>query len=406
MSITFVRNLALLLLIFASFATAQAQPEDTKPPARNVILLIGDGMGLTQVSTAFYYSDSVPNFERFPITGLIKTSSSSHKITDSAAGATAFSAGVSTYNGAIGVDTAQQSVPTLVEILSADSLSTGVVSTSSITHATPASFYAHVDVRSEQDEIAAQLLTSDVDFFAGGGTDFFVKRKDQANYYDSLVQYGFVVDTTQLVVDSISSLDQHYGYLIDSVPSLDQRYGYLLAPDGMPRMLDGRGDFLPQATQMALDYLSQDEDGFFLMVEGSQIDWGGHANDAEYIITETLDFDKTLGVALDFAERESNTLVIVTADHETGGFALSSAGEKDGTGSDYDTLNGTFSTGGHTATLIPVFAYGPGSEAFSGIYQNTQIFRKIMQALRPEDSVSTKSGSEKVRGIYPTEPEQ
>ena len=390
MLITLIRNLALLLLSFISFTTVQAQSEDTKPPAKNVILLIGDGMGLTQVSTAFYYSDSVPNFERFPITGLIKTSSSSHKITDSAAGATAFSAGVSTYNGAIGVDTAQQSVPTLVEILSADSLSTGVVSTSSITHATPASFYAHVDVRSEQDEIAAQLLTSDVDFFAGGGTDFFVKRKDQANYYDSLVQYGFVVDTTELAMAG--------------APSLDQRYGYLLAPDGMPRMLDGRGDFLPQATQMALDYLSQDEDGFFLMVEGSQIDWGGHANDAEYIITETLDFDKTLGVALDFAEREGNTLVVVTADHETGGFALSSTGKKDGTGADYDTLNGTFSTGGHTATLIPVFAYGPGAEAFSGIYQNTQIFRKIMQALRPEDSVSTESESKKVGGIYPAEP--
>ena len=118
------------------------------------------------------------------------------------------------------------------------------------------------------------------------------------------------------------------------------------------------------------------------MVEGSQIDWGGHANDAEYVISETLDFDKTLGVALDFAEQNGNTLVIVTADHETGGFTLSSAVEKDGSGSDYNALSGTFSTGGHSATLVPVFAFGPGAQSFSGIYQNTQIFHKVMQVLQ------------------------
>ncbi len=372
-----MRTILLLTLLLSTWvrAIAQTQPGASANPPKNVILLIGDGMGLTQVSTSLFYNDKPSNFERFPVTGLIKTSSSSHKITDSAAGATAFSAGVSTYNGAIGVDPDKKSVPTVVEQLSDEGLSTGLIATSSITHATPASFYSHVESRNMQDEIAAQLLTSGVDFFAGGGTQFFVKREDRLNYYDSLTQHGFVVDTVGL--NAAAKL------------SADQRYGYLLAPDGMPRMLDGRGDFLPEATQMAIDYLSQNEKGFYLMVEGSQIDWGGHANDAEYIVTEVLDFDQTLGVVLDFAEKDGNTLVVVTADHETGGFALSSTGKKAGAESDYDELNGTFSTGGHTATLIPVFAFGPGSEAFSGIYKNTEIYHKIMRAMHPDESVST-----------------
>ena len=358
--------------IIAIAQTPQGPPT-TSP--KNVILLIGDGMGLTQVSTSFFYNNKPSNFERFPITGFIKTSSFSHKITDSAAGATVFSAGVSTYNGAIAVDPEEKPVPTLIELLSEEGLRTGVVATSSITHATPAAFYAHVKSRQMQDEIAAQLPTSGVDFFAAGGTQFFVDREDKINYYDSLIQHGFTMDTTEL--NPTAKL------------SPDKKYGYLLASDGMPRMLDNRGDFLPQATHMAIDYLSQSGDNFFLMVEGSQIDWGGHANNAEYLVTEVLDFDQTLGEALDFADKDGNTLVVVTADHETGGFALTSTENKDGSGSDYNKLDGKFSTGGHTATLIPVFAFGPGSEVFSGIYKSTEIFHKIMQVMHPEGSTST-----------------
>ncbi len=371
MRLAIIRTVGLFISLVTHQAVSQVidvNRADSSDVPRNVILLVGDGMGLSQVSTSFYYGEETPNFERFPVIGLIKTSSASDKITDSAAGATAFSAGVSTYNGAIGVDTAKQAVPTLVEILSAESMSTGLVATSSITHATPASFFAHVEERGMQDKIAAQLVHAEVDFFAGGGTDFFVRREDKHNYLDSLREAGVTFDTTQ-----IDPSTKH---------TLGQRYGYLLSKDGMPRALDGRGDFLPDATQTALNHLSQNQDGFFLMVEGSQIDWGGHANDAEYVISETLDFDKTLGVALDFAEQDGNTLVIVTADHETGGFTLSSAVEKDGSGSDYNALSGTFSTGGHSATLVPVFAFGPGAQSFSGIYQNTQIFHKVMQVLQ------------------------
>ena len=136
-----------------------------------------------------------------------------------------------------------------------------MIATSSITHATPASFYAHVISRGQAEDIAAQLTTSSVDFFAGGGLQYFAQREDELNYLDSLAQYGFTVDTAQL---------QKPANL-----SMEQKYGFLLAADGMPKMQEGRGDFLPEATQIAIDYLSQDEDGFFLMVEGSQIDWEG-----------------------------------------------------------------------------------------------------------------------------------
>ena len=356
-----MKKIALLAVAFVYSLMALAQNASTQESPKNIILLIGDGMGVSQISTAFYYGeDSVNNFMRFPVIGLMKTSSASDKITDSAAGATAFSAGTSTYNGAIGVDTDTAAVPTIVEILAKQGLSTGLISTSSITHATPAGFYAHVASRDMQDEIARQLVHAPVDFFAGGGNQFFSHREDSVNYLDSLQAQEFAVDTTQLASpDSLSK---------------NQKYAYLMAPDGMPRMTEQRGDFLPQATQLALEDLSQNDTGFFLMVEGSQIDWGGHANDAEYIITEVADFNKTIGIALDFAEKNKNTLVVVTADHETGGFALSSTDNNDHTYSDYNKITPTFSTGGHTATLIPVFSFGPGAQLFSGVYRNTAIF--------------------------------
>lgn len=324
---------------------------------KNIILLIGDGMGLSQVSSRYYFGEGEPNFNRFNNIGIINTSSSRQKITDSASGATAFSAGKRTYNGAIGVDDDTVAIETILEKVSKTGLSTGVISTSSVTHATPASFYAHVDSRGKQEEIASFAPESGVNFLAGGGIKWFNKRKDGRNILDELAKLEYVVDTTALP----ATVD----------PS--KNYVSLLAPDGMPRMLDGRGDFLPKATKKALEHLSANEKGFFLMVEGSQIDWGGHANNAEYIHTEVQDFDNAIGAAMDFAEKDGNTLVIVTADHETGGYTLRS-------GENYNDIAPGFSTGGHSATLVPVFAFGPGSDKFRGIYQNNNIYDKMMDA--------------------------
>jgi len=336
------------------------QLQENKP--MNVILLIGDGMGLSQVSSSYYTKKSEPNFSRFPTIGLIKTSSGSHLITDSASGATAFSAGEKTYNGAIGVNMDTMRVKNIVEYLSEKEYATGLISTSSITHATPASFFAHVRSRGLAEEIASELPSSDVDFFAGGGKKWFFHREDGTSLQNEFAKNGFTVDTLNLQKNQTLSQNE--------------KYGFLLAKDGMPKMSDGRGDFLLDATELALQYLNKNEangkNGFFLMIEGSQIDWGGHANDEGYIQKEVLDFDKVIGHVLDFAKADGNTLVVVTADHETGGYTLAS---DEG---NYDKIKGSFSTGGHSATLIPVFAYGSCGENFSGIYENTEIFTKIM----------------------------
>ncbi len=328
--------------------------QEIKKP-KNIILMIGDGMGLSQVSAAIYYKNSKPNFERFSTIGLSKTSSASDLITDSAAGATVFSTGVKTYNGAIGVNQDTLAVPTIVEQLSTRGLATGIVATSSIQHATPASFYAHVKSRRMYEEITEFAPNSGVNFFAGGGLKFFNQRKDGKDLLAEMEAKGYKVITDQLPQQPSESNE-----LI------------LLAEDGMPKMSQGRGDFLPNATKLALEKLSKNEKGFFLMVEGSQIDWGGHDNDADYLIEELLDFDKTLGVALDFAKQNGETLVIVTADHETGGFTLASDG------SDYNKIKPTFSTTGHSGTMVPVFAEGPGAFLFNGIYESTEIYHKMM----------------------------
>ncbi|MEM0518129.1 MULTISPECIES: alkaline phosphatase [Aequorivita] len=327
--------------------------EEKKP--KNIILLIGDGMGLSQVSAAIYYKNGKPNFEHFSTIGLSKTSSASDLITDSAAGATVFSTGVKTYNGAIGVNKDTIAVPTIVEQLSQRGLATGIIATSSIQHATPASFYAHVKSRRMYEEITEFAPNSGVNFFAGGGLKFFNKRKDGNDLLAEMEAKGYKVITDQL----------------PKTPS-EKNELILLAEDGMPKINEGRGNFLPNATKLALDKLSKNEKGFFLMVEGSQIDWGGHNNDADYLIEELLDFDKTLGVALDFAKQNGETLVIVTADHETGGFTLASDGK------DYNKVKPVFSTTGHSGTMVPVFAEGPGASKFNGIFESIAIYHKMM----------------------------
>src|SRR5210317_1279905 len=197
------KNIIFIFLLFTSLSSnSQTDEKEVTPKAKNVILLIADGTGLSQVSSAFYFKDTTPNYSRFKHIGLIKTSSSRQDITDSAAGATAFASGVKTYNGAIGIADDSTKVKTLVEIVSPQQIKTGVISTSSIQHATPASFYAHVPKRSLYEDIAQDMVGSDIDFFAGGGTNFFNKRKDGKNLLMDLKKKGFGIDTIALGVFS------------------------------------------------------------------------------------------------------------------------------------------------------------------------------------------------------------
>lgn len=375
---TFRGTLSLFFLVVTLVSCGQKPSPETKriPDSEkpvNVILLIGDGMGIAQVSTTYYFKQDGPsNFQRFKYIGLINTSAANSKITDSAAGATAFACGISTYNGAIGEDMAKQPVMNIIENVSRFDYQTGLIATSSITHATPACFYAHVPSRNMNELIAEQLTTSEVDIFMGGGLQFFKNREDGKDMIQQLKDHQFSVY-----------------YTMDELPMLKpaQKYGIVAAPDGLLPANQGRGDFLPVAAEKTLDYLSAGDNPFFLMIEGSQIDWGSHENNGDYVIAEMMDFDKTIGKVLDFAEKDGKTLVIVTADHETGGLALA-ANSGDGMSADYNEINLSFSTEGHTTTLIPVFATGPGAEEFTGTYKNTEIYHKIVKLLNLEQMTS------------------
>jgi alkaline phosphatase len=329
---------------------------------KNIILMIGDGMGLTQITAGMYMNGNKLNLEQFKYIGLHKSHAADDLVTDSAAGATAFACGQKTYNGAIGVDKKGRPAQSILEEAEQKGKATGLVVTCSITHATPGSFYAHQKDREMVEEIAAELPSSGVDFFVGGGKKHFDRRKDEQDIIALLADRGYAISTF---------LDKDLMDLLPIDPARD--FGYFTA-DSEPLTVEQGRDYLAPATRAALSYLAQQpEQGFFLMVEGSQIDWGGHSNNSQYIISEMIDFDKAVGAALDFARKDGQTLVIVTADHETGGYAINPT-------STMDTIVAAFTTKKHTASLIPVFAWGPGQELFSGMYDNTAIFDKMRRA--------------------------
>ena len=335
---------------------------DRKKKAKNVILLIGDGMGLAQITAGMYSNGNETVLEDFPVVGLHKSHAFDKLVTDSAAGATAFACGKKTYNGAIAVDQDSLPIPTILEEAEQNGLSTGLIATSTIVHATPASFIAHNKSRRNYEEIAADFLDTEIDFFVGGGLKFFNRREnDERNLISEFRAKGYVMD---------NYFDNELNKVIIN-PS--RNFGFLTADKDPLPVAQGR-DYLVQATQMGLAHLDKHgKDGFFLMVEGSQIDWGGHANNSNYIITEFIEFDEAINAALNFAKIDKNTLVVVTADHETGGYAIQST-------SRMDSLVTAFTSDYHTGVMIPVFAYGPGSEEFAGIYENTEIYNKMRAA--------------------------
>jgi alkaline phosphatase len=356
-----MRILILIPILLLLACQPSNQNVKTEERAKNVILLIGDGMGLSQITAGLYANGNQLFLEEFKHLGLHKSYSADDLITDSAAGGTALSIGKKTYNGAIGVDVDTLSHQTILEKAEEKGLATGLIATSTITHATPAAFIAHQPSRKMYEEIAADFLKTEIDFFVGGGIAHFTDRQDGKNLLDSLANNGYLVsDSTRQNLKEI-----------EPDPSLN--FAYLTSMSSPLKYSEGR-DYLEPATKMGLEFLNQHSDkGFFLMVEGSQIDWGGHANDQRYIIDEMLEFDRVVKEVLDFAKKDGETLVVVTADHETGGMSINK-------GSSLDTLICKFTSGSHTADLIPVFAYGPGAENFGGIYENTAIYDKMLEA--------------------------
>lgn len=324
--------------------------------------MIGDGMGLPQITGSMYMQGNKSAFERFKNIGFHKSHSSDNLVTDSAAGATAFASGVKTYNGAIGVNARKEPVPTLLEMAEEKGLATGMVVTCSVIHATPASFIAHVSGREDREAIALDYLNTPIDIFIGGGLDYFTRRQDERNLVEELRQKNYRI--SDFINEDISLLPTQ----------TDKNIGYFTSNEEPLPHSQGR-DYLLTGIDKALKFLDhRSEAGFFMMIEGSQIDWGGHANDATYVINEMQEFELAVNKVLDFIEKDGNTLLVITGDHETGGFAVQP-------GSKLNEIQVAFTTKSHTAIMIPVFAAGPGAENFRGIYENTAIFDKIKYAL-------------------------
>ena len=334
--------------------------KNKKNKVNKVIFIIGDGMGLTQISGAMSEYAGQNAFERFKVIGMSKTSSADNYVTDSGAGATVFAIGKKTFNGAISVSADSVPFPTLFEMVKKNNFSTGVVVTSSITHATPACFYAHVSSRRSEDDIANFLLEGNCDIAIGGGTKFITDRKDKVNLTSLLQKNGFLVKT-----DSSNIYE----------PLNASKQVHTIAYNGMKKMLEGRGNYLKNASLNAIRQLSKNKNGFMLMIEGSQVDWGGHDNDYPYMKTELWDLNETINAVLDYAKEQGDVLVVVTADHETGGLSLHPNKEN------LKTFKPNYSTGGHSGVMVPVFAFGPGAENFAGIYENTEIhfiFKRLL----------------------------
>lgn len=324
----------------------------------NVIYMIGDGMALPQVYAAMMASDDKMTFSQFPYIGVVDTHSASNDITDSAAGGTALASDHKTKNGMVGMTPDSIPVKTVLEVLKEQGKETGIVVSSYVTHATPATFYAKVPYRKQYEDIALQLAEADnINLAIGGGRKHFNQRADSLNLLEMMVdKYGWKV------YDTLADIDETC-----------KKYAVIANDDHMPPAAE-RGDFLPRAVKTAISTLDNAENGFFLMVEGSQIDFACHAHDSTWMMDEMLDFDYAIKVALDYAKEKGNTLVVVTADHETGGLTMPDPQGK------YTNPVFNYSTHSHTCLPVMVYAYGPGAEQFTGWMQNRDLKAKILNA--------------------------
>ena len=365
------KNTSFLILIFMTIIhlfTPNIYPAEE---INNIIFYIGDGMGATQVLTAriaLMGADKRFVIEKMPVTGLITTHAVDNLITDSAAGATAMATGVKTRNGMVGVTPDSTVLLTVMEAAMARGIAAGLVATSTITHATPASFASHVPSRRNQAEIAKQLIHSGLNIIFGGGKSYFIpstesgsKRTDDQNLIEEGREHGFRYVSTATELSRIAS----------------SKVLGLFAMDAMGREPDE--PTLEQMSRKAIEILSKQPNGFFLIIEGSQIDWAGHDNDFQYLIREMKAFDDAVKVGLDFAKENENTLVVVTADHETGGLLLM-GGTVDGKDIEVD-----WGTNYHTGQMVPVFASGKGSWMFSGINDNSVFAKNFARFLGIHD---------------------
>lgn len=326
---------------------------------KNVILMIGDGMSLMHVYSAWTANHGKLYLENCPVVGLSKTYCANKLITDSGAGGTAMAIGKKTNYHSVGVDAEGQPQPSLITLAKEKGLSAGVAVTCRLWDATPADFCCHNTDRDKEEEIIADYVDCGADYVVGGGAAKFVNRKDGRDIFKELEDNGYTV---------LHSWEECKDSNADKIFAVTDSVDTPLPAD--------RGDRLAQSALKGIELLSKNKKGFFMMIEGSQLDDYGHFNDLDLLMQETHDFDRTIGKVLEWAAKDGETLVIVTADHETGGLTLV-GGDKD-----KGEIECKFSTTEHSGAMVPVYAFGPGSELFTGIYENTDIFHKIKKLLK------------------------
>jgi len=387
-------SITMLALLFATSCNNNVAE---KPQVKNVIYLIGDGMGFGAVSSLLLSEDSVTGFEQAPVIGLSETCSANNYVTDSPAGGTALACGIRTKNGYLGVDPEGKPLTSILRKAQAMGKRSGIVVNTVLTEATPAAFYAGVTSRSMSFDIAKQFTESGVDVAIGAGLEPFIKRPDSLDLTATLINKGYdvhldwktVLNTTSkkfvgiLPMDDVHRRNESGNTTAGAADGAEVCLAAKLAAsseeNGDTTRLSEPTVYLEKATAKALEVLSNDNrQGFFLMIESAIIDGYGHNNDSEGMIEEMKEFDNTLRQLVAYVNQHPETLLVVTADHETGGTGVSYKSYE--VGSTTPVLL-SFSTKGHTGTVVPVFAYGAGAEAFAGIMKNTDLPKKIEEIM-------------------------
>ena len=377
-------SVAMLALVLATSCC-------NEPKVKNVIYLIGDGMGFGAVTSLLLSEDEVTGFEQAPVIGLSETCSANNYVTDSAAGGTALATGTRTNNGFVGADPDGNQLTSVLRKAQAMGKKTGIVVNTTLTEATPAAFYAGVTSRKMVFDIAKQFTESNVDVAIGGGLDHFIARPDSLDLTATLIEKGYDVFLNWETVLGTDS-EKFVGILpLYDLHRREENNGTASAAEGQEVCLAAQlaslnedvntthlsepTVYLEKATVKALDILSRNnKDGFFLMIESAIIDGYGHNNDSDGMIVEMKEFNRTLQNMIDYVNNNPETLLVVTADHETGGTGVYYNGHKPG---NEGPVKLKFSTSGHTGTVVPIFAYGPGAENFAGLMKNTDVPKKI-----------------------------
>lgn len=384
----FFKLLLFLLVTLTGCGGRTAVPADSYPKSRNIILFIGDGMGEAHRQAANLSSTGASNelnMDTLPAKGFLHTAAADNPVTDSAAAATAMACGVKTNVGVLGMNAALEPVATILEKAKAQGKMVGLVTTGQIVDATPAAFAAHIRDRKLFVEIADQMVDADIDVLLGGGECAFLPESTSGYYCQS----GTRADNRNLISEAkkrgvVHVCDQDSFAAIN--PASGRHILGIFADHGMVRPFTPS---LPAMTRKAIDILAKGPMGFFLMIEAGQIDWASHANDAINAIADTIELDQAVKIAREYASRNGHTLLIVTADHETGGMALSRASRHlpAEQGPFPMTEGGTFfinwTTTNHTSADVPVTALGPGSARLNGVHDNTFLFTVMDDAIKP-----------------------